>query len=199
MTDILDKDYLLKVKIQNNKIVKLMREKNITSASMLARLANISPTEVTRIINMQITPLSSDKRLNSTNQFWKTAVLKIARVLGVLPEHMFNQQQLYMPLETNSAEKELDFEQITALLPHDMQTLTIEDASANAIRDELVKQSLAVMTPKERAFVEEYFGIGDEQAESLNELGKKYGVSQTRGPNYCKRMSNSQICIARSR
>ncbi len=169
-------DYLIKVKVQNNKIVSLMRQRGIDSAAALAAAAKISYSFVRDVVNMTISPLNSNARLN---ELWNPLTLKLADFFNVLPEEMFNTQQLYDPLEKNYSEKEVDKEQLAILMaPSQLEELPYEEAE-RCDTNKALYEALQTLTPREQAVIKARFGL-EEAEKTLAEVAAIFNVCPMR-------------------
>ena len=173
-----NKDYLLKVKIQNNKIVSLMKERGIINAAQLARDAGISQSRVGDFLNMTASPFSRKANEGGSN-LWAPAVEKIAASLGVKPEEMFNEQQMSNPLLTNKAERALSREDMESLCPLMIggsdPILAIEDEEEKKI----ISKGLECLSPREKRVIKGRFGF-DGPLLTFKDLGKELEISISR-------------------
>lgn len=176
-------DYLLKVKIQNNKIVRLMKERQIESVAELARHVKVSNTVLHELINMTASPLQSHNAMgkNGTHGdgLWREPVLKLADFFGVLPEEMFNRQQLTEPLKDNKAERVIEFEQMIALMGQKDSPL-LEDSRLEDERLKIINDTLNTLTPREEIIIKKRFGLDGEDIATLDEVAKVFDVTRER-------------------
>jgi len=173
-------DYLLKVKVQNNRIVSLMRAKGINTVSELSRASKISQGALGDLINMTASPYygSNGPRL-ANNSIWKSSVLALADFLGVLPDEMFNHQQLTQPLIKNSGEKSIKLEKMLALMPPAKETLPELECQSNE-KLKLLTETLNKLNPREQRVINLRFGLNGEELSSLEEVAQDAGVTRER-------------------
>jgi RNA polymerase sigma factor (sigma-70 family) len=174
-------DYLLKVKIQNNKIISLMRAKGIESIAELARASGMHQQELGKPVNMVKSPLLStnfneDKH---TDKPWAKSVLKLADFFGVLPDEMFNEQQLYHELKTNRSETAISQEslqqfmlQLDALEP---EQLYLEDQ-----KNTLLNDAIENLNPKLKTIISMRYGFNDNDPMTLEEIASECGLTRER-------------------
>lgn len=167
-------DYLLKIKILNNRIVKLMRQINIDSVFELSCKANINQTLLYELINMKISPF----RYQSSD--WRPCVLKLADFFGVLPEEMFNYQQLNEPLTTNKSERSIGLEGILNILNHKDDQLLPDANLEIEERNKLLYESLKGLTHREEKILRLRFDIDGDGEYTLEDIAKKFDVSRER-------------------
>jgi len=169
-----DRDYLLKLKILNNRIVELMRGKKIESVAELSRQTKICQSVLHKLINIKGSPLYKKRR-----ECWNSSVLKLGDFFGVLPEEMFNEQQLNEPFLTNEGERAIDIRATTNILNHQEQQYLPDLIMEKEEEVKALHDMLDTITPKEKKIIEMRFGLND-GAHTLKEVGQKFGVSSER-------------------
>lgn len=167
-------DYLLKVKVQNNRIISLMRKQGIENIAELARQVKISRGIIDDLVNMKMSPLST----RSKDGVFLDTVLKLADFFGVLPDEMFNQQQLTQPLPSNKAERSVELDQVVALMGP-KSALALEDSRFEEEKQKVLDDVLNTLTDREREIITKRFGL-QEDPKSLQELGKEHNVTGNR-------------------
>lgn len=173
-------DYLLKVKVQNNRIVSLMRAKGINTVSELSRQSKISQGALGDLINMTVSPYyGSDGPHRASHSIWKSSVLALADFLGVLPDEMFNHQQLTQPLVSNSGEKSIKLEQMMALMSPQKDACPALDYESEE-KLNLLNETISHLAPREQKVINSRYGLNGEDPHSLDETGAKFGVTRTR-------------------
>jgi DNA-directed RNA polymerase sigma subunit (sigma70/sigma32) len=167
-------DYSLRIKVQNGRIRAAMKAANVGSASELARLANLHPTEVGNILN-----LKKPARNKKTGE-WATGAIRIAEALNSYPDELFTESQQIAALQTNTGEIGISEEQARALayrlelplLECQDATEEIEQTQTASILDEVMGY---VLRPQEAAVLKARMDDS-----SLEELAKKYDVTRER-------------------
>lgn len=162
------KDYRVEVKVKNNRIFSLMRQHGISSQSELARRAGVCLTSLTRITSMKDSPL------NKNSDFCLT-VKKIASFFGVLPDEMFNEQQLNSPVKNNTGVVEVSYEEMKKLLPSSVEYDCIEEVEKEEDKKSL-KKAFSILTPRETKILKEKYFNGC----TYDEIGKMFDITQAR-------------------
>lgn len=163
-----DEDYLLKVKIQNNRIISLMRERGIDTISELGRQSGINQSHLCSLISMKIAAINP-------NGIFKPLVTKLADFFGVLPDEMFNEQQLINPLKCNAAERAINTAQLHALLAPP-EPLDLLEQKAKDERLEFLDEVLSQLAPKLQTIIKLRCIAGL----SLEETGSQVGLTRER-------------------
>lgn len=174
-------DYLLKIKVQNNKIVSLMYGMGIKSVSELSRQSKIGLGLLHGLINMTDTPLClkyNDSKY--TDRPWRACVIKLADFFGVLPDEMFNEQQMFMSLQNNHTERTITTRDINALLPGYVPPLSLEDKVAHDEGIKILNETLEELTPKEQKILKMRFGLDGHEEMYLEEAANAVGVTRER-------------------
>jgi DNA-directed RNA polymerase specialized sigma subunit len=162
------KDYRVEIKVKNNRIFSLMQQHGISSQSELSRKAGVSLTSVTKILSMKVSPLKKDSDFCVT-------VKKIAKFFDVLPDEMFNEQQLSSPVKNNTGVIEVSYEQMKNLLPPKIEQDCIEQVEKEEDKESL-KKALAILTPRESKILKEKYFNGC----TYDEIGKMFDITQER-------------------
>lgn len=168
-----DDDYLLRIKILNNRIFRLMKQKNIHTVSELSRQTGIGVSALADLLNMRVSPFSAGEI------DWRPSVLKLSEFLGILPEEMFNHQQLTEPLPTNKAERSINLDKVTKMLNTQQQEYLPDLDIEREERDKLLYEVLETLTPRERVILELRFGLKGDPC-TLEEVGKAFKVDKER-------------------
>ena len=170
------KDYRIEVRVKNNILYKLMKNKGIETVAELSRLCGVSLPQLYNYMNLKEIPYSSAKQAKEGE--FRQSVIQLAEFLNVTPYEMFPVQHLDKPLLTNKAETELSFEEITQyILPgedkplledglYDPEQIIFADQKQNAVSD-----MLKTLTKKEENVMRSYYGIGEPQ-QTLGEIAK---------------------------
>lgn len=167
-------DYLAQVKIKNGRIWSLMKEHDIKSQAELARLAGLGPSEIGAIMNFKNSPMLKSGE-------WRSSVLKIADVFGVLPDEMFSPEQLMLEVETNHRDYLISHDEVMLLADQREAHLSLaeDEKDAEMMRD-LIEATLEMLTPREKAVIELRYGIGSGGEHTLSEVGDLLDISSER-------------------
>lgn len=112
----MSKDYLLKIKIQNNRIVDLMRKNGIKTGAELSRKLKkgISETnEINGLIAMTISPFY---KVGKNKNNWREIVILMADFFKVMPYDLFNERQLNSQRKKNYIETSISDIEIENLI-----------------------------------------------------------------------------------
>lgn len=158
-----DKDYLIQMRVKNAPFLRAMRRKGYYTAAELARTVGVSQQTIGGYLNLQIPAFTKRGELSQT-------IVQIAVHLNVLPEDLFPPQHFMAPLEKNTAELEMSFEEIGLMIDQSASPLALLESED--IRAAL-KSALETLSPRERYVIESTFYEGktlDEMAENLPDI-----------------------------
>jgi len=163
------KEYNMQVKIRNNYLLTLMRERGIGNAAELARICDIGSGDAALIMGFKETPYRKSGVLRSY-------VERVCDALGVSVDALYPPQHLSSALETNISETELSFDDVQ-LLQHRPQNeesaemLAIESDKRNA-----VDSVLSTLGEREESILRMRFYEGL----TLDEVAERCGVTRGR-------------------
>ena len=173
------RDYSILVKVRNGRIRSAMQDCGIESASELARLAQVSPSDVGKLINLKELPLLRDGS-------WRPVVIKIATALNKVPDELFSERQLQETYNTNEAEKFVSENQIDKLLEaklrpaisysSDIEDFVEVDDARTIITTLLENKTKHWLSDKDKKIVMHVYFEGN----TLDDVSKKYGISRER-------------------
>ncbi len=169
-----EEDYLLKVKVLNNRIYSLMRERGIETVAELARQTKIPQQKLGEFLNMKISPLS----ISGADGVFLNSALKLADFFGVLPDEMFNEQQLTKPLLKNNAERAIKLDQVLALMAPEQEAPPynlIEQEQQN----KLIEETLQDLSPREQKIIKARYGF-DEEAKTYESIAAEESITRER-------------------
>lgn len=126
----MSKDYAVTVKISNGRIRRAMQNAGLKTVAELCRQAGVPQTEVGRLINLKQAPLNKDGQ-------WRPVVLKLADVLGVVPDDLFSSAQRVMAVTENSVTKYVSEDEVHRLAAADMNAARLEFLQDNAALEEI--------------------------------------------------------------
>ena len=156
-------EYLVKVTIRNNLIVRQMKKLGIKSQSELARLAGLTPMTVGNLIGMKRRPL------NKLSGQWLDTAFALSAALHVEPEELWTEKQRGMALASNSREVSMSEDAV-------MQLASGDRLEHNVIASKLVADALTTLKPREQDILHRRFFEG----ETLEEIADRQGVSRGR-------------------
>ncbi len=168
MSDI--KDYAVKIKVQNNRMLSYMRAMGYKNANQLSKACGVGPNEIGLLLNFKKTALTK-------GEAWRISVLRICEVLKCLPEDIIPEQHLRNTMEKNNAEIALDADQIK-LIALD-KTFALPDNSIEKQQAiETIHRALATLPKRYRTVIERRW-LSDAPI-TLREVGEELGVSHER-------------------
>ncbi len=169
----MSKDYLVTIKVKNNNILSLIKERGFKSVMSFCKKHNLQQYYVNDYINLMISPIHRG--------VYKKSAIKLADALGVIPETLFSNEQL-IPLETNKKSIELNFEEIQFKLE---SQASYDDPLKLLIREKfnettILDNFLNIYSDKQRELIEKFYGINGHENHTAQELGLEYNVSAAR-------------------
>lgn len=137
------KDYRVTVKVRNNRILNAIENIGGRPGSIWCEQAGLNYSHLNAYINMLTSPIEKGGGL-------KESALLLCDVLGVMPDDLWSEEQLY-PLEKNFSELEMDFEQVAALMGGEPRLLE-EQADDDRV-GRLIDDALKSLTQREKKVV----------------------------------------------
>jgi RNA polymerase sigma factor (sigma-70 family) len=156
-------EYLVKVTIRNNLILRQMKKLGIKSQSELARLAGLTPTAVGLLVGMKRRPL------HALSGEWLDSAFALSAALHMEPEELWTEKQRGMALDSNTREVSMSEDAV-------MQLASGDRLEHNVIASKLVADALTTLRPREQDIIRARFFDGD----TLEEIGDRQGVSRGR-------------------
>lgn len=154
-------EYLVKVTIRNNLILRQMKKLGIKTQTELAKLAGLPPATVGMLIGMKRRPLS---KLSGE---WLDTAFALSAALHVEPEELWTEKQRGMALNSNSREVSMSEDAV-------MQLASGDRLEHNVIASKLVADALTTLKPRERDIIQRRFFDGD----TFEEIGNSQGVTR---------------------
>lgn len=154
-------EYLVKVTIRNNLILRQMKKLGIKTQTELAKLAGIPATTVGMLIGMKKRPL------NKLSGEWLDTAFALSAALHMEPEELWTEKQRGMALDSNSREVSMSEDAV-------MQLASGDRLERNFIASKLVADALTTLRPREQAVIQARFFDGD----TLEEIGNRQGVTK---------------------
>ena len=154
-------EYLVKVTIRNNLILRQMKKLGIKTQTELAKLAGLPPATVGMLIGMKRRPLS---KLSGE---WLDTAFALSAALHVEPEDLWTEKQRGMALDSNTREVSMSEDAV-------MQLASGDRLERDVITSKLVADALTTLKPRERDVIQRRFFDGD----TLEEIGNSQGVTR---------------------
>lgn len=169
------KDYRLRVKVVNNRILEAMEERGIAAASDLSRLSGVSQSEVGYYINMKQSPMTKGT-VNEAPRI-RVSAYKICDALGKTIYDLFNDQQLNFPVLKNATDLKVDEADMVKSLDYCDPIALLEDSMDG---ETAVDVLFSKLSDREQHVINMRFGIGCDSDYSLAEVGDKLSLSVER-------------------
>ena len=159
-------EYLVKVTIRNNLILRQMKRLGIESLGALAPLCGLSYSTVRMLASMQQRP--TDRVTGE----WTDNAYSLSAALRVEPEELWTETQRGLVLERNSREVSMSEDAVIKLASGQ----GTEDMAQKALTTKRVADALKALTPREQDIIQSRFFDG----ETLKEVGDRQGISKER-------------------
>jgi RNA polymerase sigma factor (sigma-70 family) len=156
-------EYLVKVTIRNNLIVRQMKKLGIKTQTELAKLSGLQPITVGKLIGLKRRPL------HALTGEWLDTAFALSAALHVEPEELWTEKQRGMALDSNTREVSMSEDAV-------MQLASGDRLEHNVIASKLVADALTTLSPREQDIIHRRFFEG----ETLEEIGDRQGVSRGR-------------------
>jgi len=143
-------------------------------------------SDKSRIVRLPVSKVQQLSRLSQANDRLAQSLgrdpttAEIGTCLSVAPEKvewLRTLPTMSFSLDQPGEGDESDFEMDTLVDP---RASTIEDAIADKIRDESLDRCVGRLDPRTADVVRRYYGLGGQAPESLESIGKAYGVTRER-------------------
>lgn len=146
-----------------------MQQNGYKTAAELSRATGVSQSQIGHYLKLTNPPVQKKGG-------FKTSILKISKVLKVVPEILFPPQHLEKCLKKNEVSVEIDMNDV-----HDL----IEQNSTQKFLDtqEMEEQmylALSKLKPREKAILEARYGLEDGEEKTLEVCGNIFGISRDR-------------------
>jgi RNA polymerase sigma factor (sigma-70 family) len=156
-------EYLVKVTIRNNLILRQMKKLGIKTQTELAKLSGLQPITVGKLIGLKRRPL------HALTGEWLDTAFALSAALHVEPEELWTEKQRGMALDSNTREVSMSEDAV-------MQLASGDRLEHNVIASKLVADALTTLKPREQDIIRARFFDGD----TLEEIGDRQGVSRGR-------------------
>lgn len=139
------KDYLVKVKVQNNMLHKAMLRSGVHTAVELAAMINCTPSQIGFFLNLKLSALNSRGQV-------REVVYKMAAALKCDPEDLFPPQHYASPLSKNTSETEMSFEEVQMQLGY--SSPCPQQLLESAEIQERLEGALSTLSPREQQIID---------------------------------------------
>lgn len=165
-------EYRIKVSVRNNLILKKIEEHGYKNVAEFERACEVKKGTFTPLISMRERPIGSEGEFLSHAK-------KLMECLGAAPCELWTDEQLYLKLDKNSAEKEVSRDDIHYFLEQNTNNLTLpspEDAAVSNETKMIINDVLKTLTPREEQILKMRF----ENEMTFDEIGQSYNLSSQR-------------------
>lgn len=168
-------DLLVILTIKNNALLTAMRAAGFESAVALARDSGVSHHRVYDYLNLKIAPL------RQTGE-WRSCILAISKALRRLPEDLFPAPFMKRALDTNRVTREMDAEDLPALVGSSTTSIAYDPERSVAVGDAVsaLDAALSSLRPREQRIMTMYFGLDGEPPRTLQDIGRSFDISGDR-------------------
>ncbi|MCA3324919.1 MAG: hypothetical protein INF69_14560 [Roseomonas sp.] len=171
----MNRDLLVIVTIKNNALLTAMRAAGCETAAALARDSGVSYTRVSDYLKLKIAPLRQDGE-------WRSCILAISKTLCRLPEDLFPAPFIRRALDTNRVTREVDAEDLPALVGSSTTSIAYDPERAVAVGAAVgaLDAALASLRPREQRIMQMYFGLNGDAPQTFEEIGLSFNISKNR-------------------
>ena len=156
-------EYLVKVTVRNNLILRRMKELGIKTQDELGKLCGLAQPTVSALIGMRI------RATNKITGEWSDSAYLLSAALRTEPEELWTDKQRGLALDRSSREVSMSEDAV-------MQLASGDRLEYNVIASKIVADALTTLKPREQDIIQRRFFDG----ETLEEIGDKLGVSRGR-------------------
>jgi RNA polymerase sigma factor (sigma-70 family) len=165
------KDYYLTITVKNNLLLRMMEAHGIPTAAELSRQSGVDQSTIGRYLRL-LSPAYAP-----CGGLYRNAE-RLCSFFKCLPDHIFPEEHLYTPLETNTSSVEVSMEElksIPGLVSSSPETVLISAEVDNAL-----DTALNSLTARQQGVVRMRYGLLDGKEYTYKEIGEKYDVSVER-------------------
>ena len=169
-------DIRIDIKVRNNRLVTLIEEQ-YDNVSQFCKAYNFSQRVVGDYCNLKESPLKSLKTQEVAG--WKSSALKIADVLGVLPDEIWPEHMQELKLTVNKGFTTVSSDMVNTLLGSDRRAdplLMYEEEQCVDLLTRAVEQ----LTAREQKVLAMRFGLNGEEPSTLSQIGDVFGIGPQR-------------------
>ncbi len=159
-------EYLVKVTIRNNLILRQMKKLGIRTQTELAKLAGIPATTVGTLIGMKKRPL------HALTGEWLDTAFALSAALRTEPEELWTEKQRGMALDSNSREVSMSEDAVMQLA----SGRDTQDMVQKMLTTEKVDAMLQTLNERERQIISDRIYAD----QTFKEIGERMGVSANR-------------------
>lgn len=166
------KAYRIKVVVKNHLLLSAIEAAGYKTIASFCRANGLIDTQVGALVSMR------DRPLRETGEFSKPAKA-LMEILGAAPSDLWTDEQLYLKLDKNSAERVVSRDDIHHFLEAEQSTWVLPSPEDEMIRAEAaaaVEQALSTLSPQRQAVLRDRFW----NERTLDETAQSFQVSRER-------------------
>lgn len=169
------REYRIVAKIKNNRLWSAIQRRwpDVQTQSDASRRLDVSPSDLGRLLNMQIWPFSDNRRRSG----WWPIAHKIADALYQDPEFLFDGILYGQPPKHVDLVVDREALEIHGLIPSQDDPLTRLELHEQA---DTFHEVLATLSPREEAVIKYRFGLEDGIERTLSEVGGFFDLGAER-------------------
>ena len=160
------KDYRVKISVRNNKLLKAMSNAGVSSAAELSRLSGVGQTQIGEMIRLTAPAYGKDGSV-------RPPVADVCEFLGVLPEDIYPESELFHPLVKSSSYFEASLRELKSLSCESTPDTISQDESHGFIGRMVIDR----LKGKEPEVISMRFGFDGSDGLPLSDIAKKLNVS----------------------
>lgn len=171
------KEYRVKITVRNNLLLSAIENAGYPTQADFARATGLGTTDVNNLVAMRRCPINHDGEFSDIAK-------TIMEALGASPSDLWTTEQLGMRLAKNSSDCLLTrFELQSALGVNPIDAVEFQapdDELFEKEKNKIIADTLDTLTDKEKQILEMRYGLKNNDEETLEKIGKKFGVSGER-------------------
>lgn len=167
------KDYRVNLKVKNNRLLSMIEASEYKTVSSICERMGFIPQKLYNLVNLKVSPL--DKKGQ-----WRKVIIDLCDLLGCTPDDLFSEEQISNPIEKNSFTLTTNLEELGRLSERHLSTSQEFTVLENNTKDVLAKILDEHLSPRQKDILIRSFGLFGEEKQTLEEIGKVYGVGKER-------------------
>ena len=146
-----DKEYLVEIKVKNNNLARLIKNRKIKSVAELSRQSRVAIGTLHDILNLKRGAFLKSNKISEQVQ-------NLAAFFNVLPEDLFPDNNFITPLEKNKTAFEISFDEIeNVLVDHSNPEALMIEHEEGREKSSALLDAIASLKPRERQVLEQRF------------------------------------------
>lgn len=166
-------EYLVKVTVRNNLILRRMKELGIKTQDELGKLCGLAQPTVSALIGMRI------RATNKITGEWSDSAYLLSAALRTEPEELWTDKQRGLALDRSSREVSMSEDAVMQLASGHSP----EHQVRQVLTSERLNTALDALNPREREVIQARFF----QDQTYKEIGEQMGISHSRAQQLAER------------